>query len=722
MDDQLIDFRRAAGRTCRPKPLPLRHALVCPLVVVACALLFERPALGDDRTFEPLPRDELRVRVMEAEHAGQPVAGARVRCWRLRSVRPGGGRSPSDAIDWRTTDADGEGRVVFRRIERSRVGRVFIRWTPEEPLFVQVTAAGHVLQRRVISAADRDRGEVQVALSRGLRVSGRVIESDGTPAARALVTFKQPEQRGWDRQWYGAPTSDDGRFELAGLAPGAATLRAEFYEGDGVWVATAVVEAGAAGVVLRLPSSPERRRLRLRARGLDGEPIARAIVRQQPSRTWWGEHAFNVLGRMPQLRIEDGLVTLPADADVQFLALLHPTGPEGQELPWGPTIVGPLGSRGGELEVVMDRGHVVSGMLRYEDGEPIGDVTLGLWPRTERRGDVQTFYDGAVWGEVDRKGSVRIEGVPAGRWRPIVGSPLTDGPLADITVPGEPLDLRIRRYRRYEGELRHPDGLPAARAVAYVRPSSRPHAPWREVYTDLVGDYLEVAPLRDRLLLRFGLEPTGPEDLADSEVTLDPESPEDTRPVFATPPPSDLLVRVPGWPSDVPGAVRLVNGPYSRPIAAWIVDGVARFQGIDGSAPVSLYAGPLPNGRIALAEGVDGRAGTVDLPWRASRTIRAHVRGVPEHAYDFRVWADSSAFEAPGRMISKGIFELRGVPPGPARVCAWFRSGARDFVGRVSVGATDLEVVVEIQPEPLPVGGLDDWRVPRPVAQTSSRR
>ena len=345
-------IRRGCAQTRRRSA---RHRAAWPAVAVLLAVLVSgaqpRRAEGSEQLgFEGLPRDELRVRVMEAEHPGQPVAGAKVRCWRLRSVRPGGGREPSDAIDWRTADTDVEGRALFHRIERSRVGRVFMRWTPEEPLFVQVTAVGHVLQRRVISAAERDRGEVQVVLSRGLRVSGRVIKSDGTPAARALVTFEQPEQRSWDRQWHGAPTSDDGRFELAGLAPGAATLRAELYEGDGIWVATAVPEAGAADVVLRLPISPERRTIRLRVRGPDGEPIARAGVRQQPSRAWQRAHPFNVLGRMTELRVEDGLVTIPAHADVQFVALLHPAGPDGKELPWGPTIVGPLGSRGGEIE------------------------------------------------------------------------------------------------------------------------------------------------------------------------------------------------------------------------------------------------------------------------------------------------------------------------------------------------------------------------------------
>ena len=74
---------------------------------------------------------------------------------------------------------------------------------------------------------------LQWPMSRGQAIRGRVVDSAGAPIARVSVSASakpDPGQPRGQRSSARATTSDDGRFELTGLLPGAYLLRTDAYQ------------------------------------------------------------------------------------------------------------------------------------------------------------------------------------------------------------------------------------------------------------------------------------------------------------------------------------------------------------------------------------------------------------------------------------------------------------------------------------------------------------
>ena len=151
-----------------------------------------------------LPRGApLGVRVLDGA-AGTPVEGARV--FLVGQERRG------PVLLERTCDGGG----------RADLGVVAAPGETEPALALHVEHAAHAALSHGITAADLERGELELRLSPGVALEGRVLV-DGRPPAEPLVIALNPAARGWrfaPQIARHARTDAEGRFRLTALAPG----------------------------------------------------------------------------------------------------------------------------------------------------------------------------------------------------------------------------------------------------------------------------------------------------------------------------------------------------------------------------------------------------------------------------------------------------------------------------------------------------------------------
>jgi hypothetical protein len=631
---------------------------------------------------------------VEEDHPDRGVPNATVNVWRIARVFPGRGMPPSDYLSDGRATTDADGLATIERVRRSAA-------------YLQVTASGFTLGRRTIPAADEAETVVEIALARGTVIAGRVWKADGTAAEGVRVGATQPEQRGWVVDSHEAVTDRRGAFRLSGIFPGWVSLHATLHEGDAVWVADATAEAGGLNAEVRMPAEPVRRKIRVLVRGADGLPVS-----------WARWHAEDGL-YTPYYRasshgiVENGEFLLPPDPDVQWVTISHPRDKDQGDLPWAPAVVGPLGSRGGDLVVAMPRGSTVSGAVRDERGNPLRRVSVFARPLIPEGETLRSASDKAwsmAW--TDRKGRFLIEGVPPGRVEvdPFTGDGEWSVEPMRGSAPADGLDFVVLRQPRLRGSVRHPDGTPAPEAELYVQGADAEAKPWSGVRVDRTGNFSVYHDAPGGIRLRAGLSPSGPEDMVASEVVADPGV-DDEAVVLTVPQSRSILVRIPDWPASAVGAARIASGPWSRGHSSWILGDVARFEGIDPAARLSFYGGPLSDGRIAFSRELP-TADEVSVPLVASRTIVGRARGFPFGAEPDGAWADTSEFEAPGRVDPTGSFSIRGVPRGACRVRVVFRRGTDVWAG--SVWDTGAAVPIEIEVRRMDEAAYAAWVFPRP--------
>jgi len=134
---------------------------------------------------------------------GNPVPGATVGLMTQRE-RPGG----LEFFASETTDA--EGRFAFAGVPTMHF---------EQPSMLQIVASGFAPRREVIRDGASAETHVEIVLSAGRVVTGRVLDADGRPLAEVLVQA--------DRADMPTETDAEGSFQLAGVPPDASTLRLE---------------------------------------------------------------------------------------------------------------------------------------------------------------------------------------------------------------------------------------------------------------------------------------------------------------------------------------------------------------------------------------------------------------------------------------------------------------------------------------------------------------
>jgi len=180
------------------------------------------------------------------DRAGEPVMGVRVQALRRRMVEGLRGLQATGAAD--TTDDQGSYRVYGlppgeyyvaatpRRAEdtpgRPAVGTILGRGTP---IYYPGTANRDEAQRVTVDVSGEARADLQLTEVRTSRVSGIVLQSNGTPAAGAMLTLLSRDVSvgngdtldGVMPLQLGDDADADGRFEIVGVPPGSFTLRAQ---------------------------------------------------------------------------------------------------------------------------------------------------------------------------------------------------------------------------------------------------------------------------------------------------------------------------------------------------------------------------------------------------------------------------------------------------------------------------------------------------------------
>ena len=345
---------------------------------------------------------------------GEPVAGVPVRVFYATSVRDS---SAYRRLTLPPTDAAG----AFQASGLPPNTQVNLRAEVEGyfPLGIYVVAPSEEPVRMVLTP---------VAL-----LEGRVIADGGRPVARVQVFALFAEGPGGlttDSAW----TDEGGRFLLERLMEGEAVLDVK----PGPYLLSAPervqVKAGETvrGVELRVTTG-----LEVSGRLLDstGEPIRLAMVGCHDCPGVSSDQAdFDGLYRIQGLR--PGRITLYATQD----------GYVGTR---AETEVGPGDAT---LDLVLERGAVVSGRVLGAAGEPAGRVVIAL---TGEPDDPSKFLqNGSVRDLTEPDGSFELLGIPDGTYRFVLsapGEPLTDAvawrlELPDpLTVSGAPVpDLAIR--------------------------------------------------------------------------------------------------------------------------------------------------------------------------------------------------------------------------------------------------------------------------------------
>jgi hypothetical protein len=135
---------------------------------------------------------------------------------------------------------------------------------------LRASAEGYAEEPTTVTVGESAAADVRLPLSRGARLRGRVVGSQGRPAPGEWVIALDEND---DTVSVAAESSLDGVFEFSALRPGSYRLAAGSpLSGFGI---LAGISPGAVDVVLRLSPGG---RIRVRVKGADGAPIADAFV------------------------------------------------------------------------------------------------------------------------------------------------------------------------------------------------------------------------------------------------------------------------------------------------------------------------------------------------------------------------------------------------------------------------------------------------------------
>lgn len=467
--------------------LPARvdvELLVSPKAHPAMRIELGRLPAGERRELRVELESGARAVGVVLDEAGRPVPGARV------AALPEG--SLFD-LDWstRTETCDEEGRFDLVGL---KPGRVMLR----------ATAAGFLDSEfeRLELGPGAARTGLELRLSRGRSIAGRVSWPDGRPAveARVQVTF-DPTQRmgmgayGGVRGARGSARSDaEGRFRVTGLGPGPFALRIEAAppedlvtpedESWAVHVDSVAPDGPELEVVLRAPEG-----VRGRVADRDGAPIGRFRI--------FAVHV--AAGSGVEVGIEELERTFEDEAGRFRLSGLTPgkwrlfalaegfagSGAESLDLPRPP--------ESEPLEFVLDRAARVEGIVLGFEGRPVGAAEVRLADDQGPLARILRLTPEPPGDRTDAGGRFQIEGLPPGSISLVArGEGYASSPPRVLELgPGEQatgVELVLREGGRISGEVYSEGGTPAAGATLQLLNAG--DMSWRFERTDHEGRFL----------------------------------------------------------------------------------------------------------------------------------------------------------------------------------------------------------------------------------------
>lgn len=300
-----------------------------------------------------------------------------------------------------------------------------------------------------------ERREVEVALRRGARLTGRVIASDGTPLEKAGVRVTIESDTDFD--FVGGTTDAEGSFDLRGIAPGDVSLQVDHEDHLESTLELGALADGEVreGLELRLESGAA---LTGVVRWPDGEPVEDAWVQVHQERPGegFGDDTTTVrtdeLGRFRVAGLRDAACTVRARArrsrdEPYWRAALEGARPSGKE-----------------MILVLQSGGSVAGRVQDDTGAPVARFRVSVHEPGDEdhpfafRGRGPTVSDGFR----SEDGTFVLEGVPDGEWVARATAPGHGAsPVVPVSVPASrDVTLVVPREATLYGVVLGPDGGP----------------------------------------------------------------------------------------------------------------------------------------------------------------------------------------------------------------------------------------------------------------------
>ncbi|MEM8961661.1 MAG: carboxypeptidase-like regulatory domain-containing protein [Acidobacteriota bacterium] len=421
------------------------------------------PAVGETARLDVVLQPGWQGHGLVIDEAEQPIAGAEIE---LLAVPETSSRRMFFGIDQpepRLAISDGDGRFVLADLPGGR-------WnlTVRASGFASSTVPGLVIEE---GSGDTDLGTV--VLGPEVRLGGLVLAPDGQPLSGALVRAEEEQQAmmAWadGNEASRASSGVDGRFELGDLAPGRAyTLHISL--------------TGYAELRLQSISAPSEEPLeitlqpvgRLAGRVLDdrGDPIRNARVRLQADRSF----ARAMMNRRNfSATNDDGFFQLESIAPGTYQLVVQ------AETYIGSTLSGievDAGTERDDLEVVLQRGASINGVITSRDGGTVADATL--WIEPEGAGMVRTAMH--VSARSDAEGSYRLDGVELGSRVVVISHPdyVQTNKRIDVEPGDNLLDIVLETGLRVRGVVNDTLGAPVAGAMVSLEPFEAEGVFWRQ--------------------------------------------------------------------------------------------------------------------------------------------------------------------------------------------------------------------------------------------------
>ncbi|MCA8941911.1 MAG: carboxypeptidase regulatory-like domain-containing protein, partial [Planctomycetes bacterium] len=304
-----------------------------------------------------------RLRVRVTDDAELPVEGARVRA-----------RAAS------TTGLFGRTELAHTAVS-SADGRCTLQGFAAELHEVTVTAPGFLAATRTVEL-DAHGGDLEVQLSRGGSVAGRVVDPDGHPIANAGVAWQESVSvpvigdigafLGTDLMCAVAKSShtrsdDQGRFHLTGIPPGTDVVSLVAAHDDWIGGLTPSVPVGSADATITL-GAPAR--------------IVGRVIRRSGDRPLT---AFTAETRVPMAMFIDRPSRMTAVADSEDGRFAIERVPPGRSTlrvvaPGFAPVDQRIRTRAGETldvgDIELHQGVTVRGIVRDARGEPVEDASI----------------------------------------------------------------------------------------------------------------------------------------------------------------------------------------------------------------------------------------------------------------------------------------------------------------------------------------------------------
>ncbi|ANM28429.1 hypothetical protein ABI59_00470 [Acidobacteria bacterium Mor1] len=409
-----------------------------------------------------IPRvDPLEVELVAAsdvsgwviDDEGEPIAGAKVTLKQSRSMQMGD--RVMMFMTQNQSDTDSDGKFLFEDVEPGKIS-------------LSAVAPGWQEQKRedIEVVRGEDLEDVEIPLIPGAVLEGRITTPDGQPAIGADVSVVAEDATPF--RMPGSPVDGDGYYRLEGLVPGTVSVEANHAEYARTVKDTEVKE-GLNELDLAFEGGQE---VQGRLVGSDGKPVPGAQVRLAAPERYWGGFSATTAGdgTFTIGGVKDGTYRLSASAE--SYATYRGTD---DIVVSGQPVTG--------LEIVLDRGAILTGKILGVEESKLGDVEIEAVSRSG---------GGFAGGAVDYQGNYRLENLAAGTWE-VRAQIARSGRSArgEVTieqgVQETTLDLQFEGGVTLEGRVTQAD-QPVKEATVWLTGTDVDHQGWSE--TDHSGRYV----------------------------------------------------------------------------------------------------------------------------------------------------------------------------------------------------------------------------------------